>query len=247
MPLVSTPALVLQVYPYSESSKILRLLTAQLGVCSVIAKGAQRPRSRFGGLLEPFTEGEAQIFFREERDLHPLSGFDLGRSRQALGQDLVAFAGASLIAELVLRSATAEAQPRLFRLVSTALDRIVAAPTGLLQEVVVADVWLVVSLLGYRPQTDVCITCGTPLPTGDTARFDVEGGGVACGACRPHGRPLDPDSRRELEAMVEGRPVSAPFTNPTLQRALLRAFLTTHPARDFPLRSLDLFLQQLQA
>jgi DNA repair protein RecO (recombination protein O) len=247
VPLVATPAVVLQAFPYSESSKILRLLTPELGVCSVIAKGAQRPRSRFGGLLEPFTEGEAQIYYREERELHTLGGFDLVRSRQALGQDLVAFAGASLIAELILRSATTEAQPRLFRLVSTALDRIVAAETGLLQEAVIADIWLVVALLGFRPHTGICVGCGDRVGPGEMARFDVAAGGVACARCRPHGRPVDPASLAELETMVQAQPVTAPFANPALQRALLRAFLTTHVAREFSLRSLDLFLQQLEA
>jgi DNA repair protein RecO (recombination protein O) len=246
MPLVSTPAIVLQAFPYSESSKILRLLTPSLGVCSAIAKGAQRPRSRFGGVLELFTEGEAQIFFKEGRDLHTLGSFDLLRSRQVLGHDLVAFAGASLIAELVLRFATAEAQPRLFQQVSTALTRVATAEPALLLETVVADTWLVVSLLGFQPHTDSCVRCGEHLPGDSVVRFDVDGGGVACVRCRPHGRAFDPDSRAELRAMAAGEPIVAPFSDPALQRALVRAFLTSHLLREHGLRSLDLFLQQLR-
>jgi DNA repair protein RecO (recombination protein O) len=245
MPLVSTQAIVLQSFPYSETSKIVRLLTPALGVCSAIAKGAQRPKSRFGGLLDSFTEGEAQLFYKEGRDLHTLSGFDLLRSRQALGRDLVAFAGASLIAELVLRFATSEAQPTLHRLVSTALTRIETADAALLREVVIADAWLIVSLLGFRPQTDACVSCGQTIPEGRVARFDVEGGGVACEGCRPHGRPFDPRSRDELRRMVAGQPVSEPFAQPSLQHALVRAFLNTHLAREHALRSLNLFVQQL--
>jgi DNA repair protein RecO (recombination protein O) len=245
MPLVRSAAIVLQAFPYSESSKILRLLSHSHGVCSVIAKGAQRPRSRFGGVLETFTEGEAQFHFREGRDLHTLSGFDLRRSRQGLGRDLVAFAGASLIAELVLRYVTDEPQPDLFPLVSTALDRIADAPPELLQETVIADAWLVVSLLGFRPQLEACVSCDTTVGETGTVRFDVEGGGVACVACRPHGRGFDATSRAELRAMIDGETVTAPFADLALQRALVRTFLTAHLAREHALRSLPLFLQQI--
>jgi DNA repair protein RecO (recombination protein O) len=245
MPLVATPSIVLQAFPYSESSKILRLLTDSHGVCSVIAKGAQRPKSRFGGVLETFTEGEARFHFREGRELHTLGGFDLTRSRQVLGRDLMAFAGASLIAEMVLRYGTLEPQPSLFRLVSTALDRIAGADSELLQEVVIADAWLVISLLGFRPQLDACVSCDRALADDEVARFDIDGGGVACLRCRPHGRPFDAVARAELRAMIEGELITVPFMDQALHRALVRRFLTAHLARDQALRSLPLFLQQI--
>jgi DNA repair protein RecO (recombination protein O) len=244
MPLVTTEAVVLQAYPYSETSKILRLLTPDHGVCSVLARGAQRPRSRFGGVLEPFTEGSAQIYLREGRDLHTLGGFDLGRSRQAIGGDLLVFAGASLLAELVIRSATAEPQPALYSLLITALDRVVDAPAELRREAVVADVWMIVSALGYRPEVDACVGCGAVVDPDADTRFDIDGGGIACMQCRPGGRRIDPASRAELRGMLVGEPVTGPFARPALQRDLLRAFLVAHPAREFRLRSLDLFVQQ---
>jgi DNA repair protein RecO (recombination protein O) len=245
VPLLSTPAIVLQAFPYSETSKILRLLTPGHGVTSVIAKGAQRPKSRFGGLLEIFTEGDATIFFKEGRDLHTLAGFDLVKSRQALGHDLVAFAGGSLLAELVLRFGTAEPQPTLFVLISTALSRLVAAEPTLRQETVIADAWLLISFLGFRPQTEICVSCGESVPAASEARFDAEGGGIACVRCRPTGRPFDAVSRAELRAMLAGEPVTEPFGDPSLQRALLRVFLTSHLTREHSLRSMDLFIQQI--
>jgi DNA repair protein RecO (recombination protein O) len=245
VPLVSTRSIILQAFPYGDTSKILRLLTREHGVRSVIAKGAQRPKSRFGGVLESFTEGEAQFFAREGRDLHTLGGFDLLKSRQSIGRNLVAFTGASLIAELALRFGTDEPQPSIFQTVADSLDEIATADAHLLQEIVISDVWVLVSLFGFRPEMDSCVGCGEVLPPAATARFDVEGGGVACVRCRPVGRALDPASRRELRQMVEGRASRHPFTSPSLQRALVRAFLITHLARDYTLRSLEMFLQQL--
>ena len=52
MPLVSTPAIVLATLRYGETSKIVRLATREQGIQSAIAKGAMRPRSRYGAALQ---------------------------------------------------------------------------------------------------------------------------------------------------------------------------------------------------
>jgi hypothetical protein len=77
VPIATTESIILKGFAYGDTSRILRLLTRQHGVQSVIAKGALRPRSRFGGVLDPFTEGLATFNLREGRDLHTLSGFEL--------------------------------------------------------------------------------------------------------------------------------------------------------------------------
>ncbi|HEX6134823.1 MAG TPA: DNA repair protein RecO, partial [Longimicrobiales bacterium] len=108
-----TDAIVLQCFPYGETSRIVRLLTRSAGVHSAIAKGALRPRSRYA-LLEPFAEGSATLYIRSTRDLQTLGAFDLTQSRQGLGRDLLRFGGASLLAELVLRTASEDPHPSLF-------------------------------------------------------------------------------------------------------------------------------------
>jgi DNA repair protein RecO (recombination protein O) len=245
VPLVTTRALVLQAFPYSETSKILRLFTWDHGVRSVMAKGALRPKSRFGGVLEPFTEGSASFYLKEGRDLHTLGGFDLVRSRQALGRSLAAFAGASLLVEIALRSATEEPHPALFEALVAAWDDIAAAAAAGADETeraVFAGVWTVVGLLGFEPQTDVCVSCGRVLEPDEAVRFDVQGGGVACTRCRPVGRIFDPAARAELRAMVRGEPVER-LGSTGVHRALLRAFLEAQLAHDRPFRSLELFVR----
>jgi DNA repair protein RecO (recombination protein O) len=242
--LVTTRALVLQAFPYSETSKILRLYTWEHGLVSVIAKGALRPRSRYGGVLEPFTEGAATFYHRYGRDLHTLSGFDLLRSRQGLGRSLAAFAGASLLAELVLHAGTEEAHPEFFEALVAALDAMAAA--GDADEALRAALtgaWTLVSLFGFEPQTDHCVVCERPLVPAEPARFDTTAGGVACTRCRPAGRIVPPASRAELHAMVHGRTPPA-LADPRLHRALLRVFLETHVQQDRAFRSLELFLDQ---
>ena len=246
MPLVAARALILQSYPYSDTSKILRLFTRDFGLRSAIAKGARRPKSRYGGILEPFTEGDALLYLKEGRDLQTLGGFDLLRSRQGLGRDLAAFAGASLVAELLMRFTTEEPNPVLYGAACGALDRIVSAESSEETErIVVSSAWLIVSLLGFRPETEACVRCGRAMDRQEPVRFDIEGGGIACTACRPAGRVIDGESRDELRRMAGGESLSAPFSRRPIQHALLRAFVAAHLRPEQPLRSLDLFVEHL--
>src|SRR3954470_563052 len=51
---VKTQAVVLRSIRYGEADRIVHLYTPDRGRVGAIAKGARRPRSRFGGRLEPF-------------------------------------------------------------------------------------------------------------------------------------------------------------------------------------------------
>jgi DNA repair protein RecO (recombination protein O) len=243
--LVNTRAVVLQSFAYSDTSKILRLFSSELGVRSVIAKGARQPRSRFGGVLEPFSEGYAQFYLKEGRDLHTLGGFDLLRSRQAIGRSLGAFAGASLMAELVMRFATEEPNPPLFTALTRSLDELTTCRPEEAPHVALAGAWQMVALLGYEPQLEACVGCGSEARPGEATRFDVEAGGVACTRCRPHGRVVSAPARQALQQMIAGAAPdpAAPVGELSVLRALLRAFLNVHLAPGHPLRSLDLFVE----
>jgi len=247
MALATTRALVLQAFPYSETSKVLRLFTLEHGVRSVMAKGALRPKSRYGGVLEPFTEGTATFYLKEGRDLHTLSGFDLLRSRQALGRSLVGFAGACLLAEVVMRTGTEEPHPALYHALADAWDLVAQARDE--AEALAGSLtgaWTLVALLGFEPQAAACIHCGRTLAEDEDARFDAVAGGAACARCRPAGRVLDAGSRGELREMLAGHVPRPGVARPGTHRALLKAFLDAQLAQDRPFRSLELFLESVR-
>jgi DNA repair protein RecO (recombination protein O) len=239
MALVTLDAIILQAFPYSETSKILRLLTPSHGVQSVMAKGARRPRSRFGGVLEPFTDGVATFYLRANRDLHTLSEFELVRPRQSLGRDLVRFGGASLLAEIVLRTASEEAAPEIFARVRIAFDRLQDAPAETVEATALAETWGLVTALGFGPSLDLCVGCGSALP--DTGDFflDYAAGGLFCGLCPGGGgggRTLPERARADLRELSAGRRVDLPQTAAHWQ--LLSRFLAFHLV-DASLRSLE--------
>lgn len=240
MPLVTVDAVVLQAFPYSETSKILRLLTAPHGVQSVIAKGARRAKSRYGGVLEPFTDGSASFYLKENRDLHTLREFELQRPRQRLGRDLVRFGAASLIAEIVLRTASDQESSDIFLAVRSALDDLQAVPADQLEAVALAHTWTLITLLGFGPAVEHCVHCGGALPDQRDLYFDYGAGGSLCGECgggSGAGRVLPFRARQDLAGLCGGRVMELEKTAAHWQ--LLARFLAYHLVDTGSLRSLE--------
>lgn len=245
MALVSTDAIILQTYKYSDSSKILKLLTRSHGLQSVIAKGAAKPRSQYGGILEPFVEGIATFYAKEQRDLHTLSGFDLRRSRQGLGADLVRFGGASLIAELILRSGIAEADTDLFETVSSALDRVQEADKETVEAVVLGETWALIAQLGFAPSLDDCVSCGRGIDHAEDVHFDYGAGGVRCADCAAGmpGRTLPAHARGALMAALSGEHVVIERT--AAHWRLLARYIAHHVLDGNSLNSLNFLAETL--
>lgn len=248
MALITTPATILKTYEYSETSKIIRLLTLDQGLCSVIAKGARRPKSRFGGVLEPFTDGVATYYAREGRELHNLSSFELHRERQALGKELGRYAGAGLLTEIALRFAPSAGDPVLFGRLRRGLDRLVAERGDVLTAIL-EETWGMVVGLGFAPNLEGCSVCGRAPAASRGCHLDLAGGDIVCEACQPKSR--DPNTRRltprvrdELSLLVGGGGSRGGALETTaVQLHLLRDFVSYHLADHRPLNSFR-FLEQ---
>ncbi len=242
MALVSTLATVLKTYEYSETSKILRLFTRDHGLCSVIAKGARRPKSRFGGLLEPFTDGVATFYAKQGRDLHTLSSFELRRERQMLGHELVRYAGASLLTEIALRFGSSAHDPELFAQLGRGLDRLVDEG-GNVERAILEETWALVERLGFGPSIELCSICGSVPDGAEPAHFDLAGGAAVCDRCRSQVAGLDlralpPEVRAELGILLRGgASAGQQLATARVQRDILRDFIAYHLADQRPLNS----------
>lgn len=245
MSLVASDAIVLQCFPYGDTSRIVRLLTRDAGVHSAIAKGAARPRSRYV-VLEPFAEGVASLYIKPTRELQTLGGFDLTRTRQSLGRDLLRFGGASLLAELVLRTGSEEPTEGLYDAVAQGLDRLQAAEECNVEVAVLAVTWHVVSLLGFVPELEACILCGTDIPDAGEVTFDYSAGGLRCGTCAAGlpGRRIPTHARSALRAFIRGDAADVGVTEGHWR--LLTRFLEHHLLEGTPLRSLQFLATSLR-
>ncbi len=181
MSLVSTPAVVLRTYRYSETSKIVRLATRDYGVQSAIAKGVLRPRSPFGAALETLSEGVAQLYHKETRELQTLAAFDVIQLRRDLAGDLGRFAGAAALSEVMLKMAPPAPLPAAYQAFIAGLDALVRAELGEADAVAVRWLWLLVGVLGFAPQLDACVRDGNAVS--GTVAFSIAEGGVLCAKC----------------------------------------------------------------
>jgi DNA repair protein RecO (recombination protein O) len=251
MSLVTTPAVVLQTYRYSETSKVVRLATRDLGVQSAIAKGALRPRSRFGAGLELLSEGVAQLYFRETRELHTLGAFDLVNLRRDLARDVGRFAGAAALAEVMVKMTPPAPLPLAYDTLTAALDALEAAPVERVDVTAMRALWRLVAVLGFEPSLTVCARDGAAIePAGDEpVPFSVADGGVLCPRCLQAPSPRQPPSRlpphayRDLLALNDARvELPLPVLDPphaAAHRRLVARFVRYHLAEAGSLSALD--------
>ena len=202
---IDSPAIVLSTLRYSETSKIVRLATREHGVQSAIAKGALRPRSRFGAALQFLSEGQARLLVKEHRELHTLASFDLLRLHAGLAADLERYATASALAEVMLRFAPADPHPESYDLMREALGLLEIAPGPELEALGFRVLWQLVSSLGFAPALEACVRDGTPLPVEGGLAFSTREGGALCPACAVgHGATTLPaEARADLTALMD--------------------------------------------
>jgi DNA repair protein RecO (recombination protein O) len=243
MTVVVTEAIVLHAFDYLESSRIVRLLTREAGVRSVLARGARSSRKRFGAALDLFAQGTAELHTKPGRDLDTLSAFDVSRSRAALGLRLDRFAGAGAIAELALRFGHDAADAGVFDAVAASLDALVDAPDERARDLTLAGGWRLLAELGVAPTVDACAECHSAVADDASATFSHPAGGVLCARCAHlarGGRTLPPGARAALRDWLRGE--SHPIADRQEARAhqrLLREFVREHLADDRPLPAFD--------
>lgn len=122
MPLHTADALILRTYKLGEADRIVVFLTRDRGKKRGVAQGARRPRSRFGGALEPLTEARVAYFESERRELvnlnyaEPVQSPLRAPNPEALGYS-------HYFAELIdAWAADADPDERLFRLGTSVLE-----------------------------------------------------------------------------------------------------------------------------
>ena len=181
-----TEALLLRGVDFSESDRVVHLLTPEAGRVTVMAKGARRSVKRFPGTLDVLNHLRVQIY-------RPRAG-SMARLEQALLVDPflplraqpARFGLACYLIELLDRIAPEGGAPedarRLFQFSVAALHAIETSEPDLefrtLMELRALDA------LGLRPELLRCVRCGSEIaPSRGPIAFHVGEGGSVCAAC----------------------------------------------------------------
>lgn len=125
MPLYTAEALVLRTYKLGEADRIVVFLTRDRGKKRGVAPNARKSRRRFGAALEPLTEVRISYFEKERRELVGVNYAEPVRSPlSAISPEALGYS--HYFAELIDEwAAEADADERLYRLGTSALDALV--------------------------------------------------------------------------------------------------------------------------
>ncbi len=180
-------AFLLRAVNFGEADRVVTFYSRLHGKVSAMALGERKSQRRFGGVLQPFQEIE--ITFRP-RGLN-LARLDEGHVLHAHGGLLADYARLSAAWRLTERLDHLEqpgsSHPLLF-------DSYAATLRNLDQSLTPADEGLrgegaLVTLAGWSPRVDGCVSCHRPWPF-EPVSLQVSEGGLLCGDCPKHGGAL---------------------------------------------------------
>ena len=178
-PARTTDALFVRISEYAESSAVLRLLTADLGAVSAVAKGAKRLSNSFQG---PVDRGWLYRVSLRRRGSDGLYHLHTARVREAfphLRREPERFIAASLVLEVaadLMRDDEPHAE--LFRLTVFALKVLDTAPRERVAAVVPFFLVRALDLSGHAPELDACVISGRSVPRNQPALIHPGRGGL---------------------------------------------------------------------
>ena len=206
MPLLEMKGIVLNVLRLGEGHKLITFLTDSRGKVKGVARGARKPRSRFGAALEPFTHCHLILFEKRPTILLRLNQADIIHSFYRIRDDLEKIIVAARMVKVVTALVPeGEANPRVFNLLLAGLDQVNRTQNG---ERGAKLEWLLRAFeirclkhAGYQARWDRCLRCLKDVGN-RMVYFSPRNGGAICGVCsQSTGNSLQPISPPSLAMM----------------------------------------------
>lgn len=198
---------MLRTIRFGEADRILHLYTREYGRLGAIAKGVRKPRSRFGGRLEPFFR-LALVLHRSRGDLHTVTSAETIEGfpgLRASGSGIGAAADASGAVLRLLDGVEEPNQPA-YNLLCRYLELIDRDPEGPASSGagMVAFRLKLALASGFAPELSGCARCGSD---DHMTAFSGAAGGVVCPTCEAGSFPFSGEAH---SFMVEslGRPLA---------------------------------------
>ncbi len=254
MRLRTTRAIVSKTMKMSNSSKLVSLITEKHGLVKVVAKGARRPKSKFGAALEPITLINSIYYYRDTRELQPLSDVEIIKPYTKLKLDLKMLSIASGIVEIA-QTHTALEDPKAgtFDLVVRSLNGLEASNVKDAEKHLWRFVLRLLAAAGYSPLLDKCAMCGRK-PKGKSVFFSFTDGGLIC-SCTDRGDRfgfmVSPGSLMVMKNLMTEKLEDLPKLKIGIAQSMeiekiILQFLTYHSGFSRPPKSLA-FLRKLEA
>ena len=169
--------IVLKETLYSETSKIIQVLTKEYGLISIIAKGASSIKSSLRSLTIPFLYGKFSISYKKDK-LSILKSGSIIKLYGSKAKGLKLYAYISYLSELTYNVLKENNNNELFEILKDGLDKI---EDGFNPEVIKNIIeFKYLDYLGITPNFDICQKCNM---VKEPYAIDGKIGGFVCKDC----------------------------------------------------------------
>ena len=215
--LFKTEAIVLRSIRYGEADRILHLYTRDRGRIGAIAKGVRRPKSRFGGRLEPLFR--VDLVMHEGRgELATVTSASTVSAHPRLRDGRETLQRATQACDAVLRLFDSQ-EPNLaaYNVLCHELMLLDTQPESATRAQALAFRLKLLLAAGFVPELAGCASCGEREELG---AFSASAGGVVCGSCEAGSFPLDHAAHQFMVAALARSLAESPTApDPALRQA----------------------------
>ncbi len=177
MKIEEVEGIILSETNYSESSKILNILTKEHNIIGVISKGCRNIKSKLRAVSRKLVYGKFHIYYKEN-GLSTLISVDIMNSFHHILTDLKTISYASYIIDLVLQVSKQNEEDNLFSLLKATLLK---TEEGYGAHILMSIVELkLLDYLGVKPMIDGCSLCGS---NKNIVTISSSKGGYICAHC----------------------------------------------------------------
>ena len=162
---------------YSESSKILNVLTKDYGIVGIISKGCRRVKSNLRTVSNKLVYGDFNIYYKEN-GLSTLISVDVKRYFKNIMTDIVKISYATYLLELAQQTYKQNPNNDIQNLLLSALNKIEDNYDPLIITNILEVKYL--DYLGIGLNVDGCNICGN---TSDIVTLSSKSGGFVCRNC----------------------------------------------------------------
>ena len=169
--------IVLSCKDYSETSKLLSIITKKYGIISVIAKGARNLKSDLRSSSDKLTYGYFNVYYKEQ-GVSTLISIDIINSFSKILMDLEKISYASYILDLTTQVVRQTDSKEVFSILR---DTLIKLEEGLSPIILTNIIEIkLLDYLGVSPNIDSCSICGS---NKNIVTLSSSAGGYVCSSC----------------------------------------------------------------
>lgn len=180
MPIHRTETLVLKKWDFRETSIIVNFYTRDFGKLTGILKGIKKEPAKFASTVEPFSYNDIVFYKKINSALHLVVQCDAKDNFDAIRQSIPKIGVGSLMMDLLDAIMPQEdSNEDIFDLALTSLREL--AVNNNPEKIMTIFKIKILSLSGFKPHFDSCVSCGFRL--NGPSKFSFALGGLLCLKC----------------------------------------------------------------